>query len=128
MATPIYGWPTFEGTDEPNFPEQSEAQLLAIEATLKPTGDFVARLPWVQSGMVAVTATNGIGSTYVQFAEAFPSRPVIIVEPHTSTTGVVRNVQFNNPTAQGFDMVLQRSSSTATNCSWIAVWVEGWED
>lgn len=127
MATPIYGWPTFEGTDEPNFPEQSEEQLLAVEATMKTTGDFVAGLPIVQAGTVQVVANNGIGSVWVQFPEAFPSRPVVTVAVHTSTVGVVRNVQFNNPTAQGFDMVLQRNSSASTPCTWLAVWVPGWE-
>lgn len=127
MATPVYGWPVFEGGVEPNFPEQSEEQLLAVEATMRATGDVVAALPMVQAGTVQVSATNGIGTEYVQFPAAFPGRPVITVAVHTSTYGVVRNVQFNNPTAQGFDMVLQRNSSASTPCTWLAVWTEGLE-
>lgn len=80
-----------------------------------------ATQPIVQAGSVQVTASGGIGTAAVTFPVTFPGTPIITVSGQ-SGVAALSNVQFDAPSATGFTMVMQRSSSTETTCTWIAVW------
>lgn len=58
-------------------------------------------------------------SQHIDFDEPFPSRPVVLTNPLTGVPGIVRTAA-TNITADGFDLVIFRTTSTQTGVDWLA--------
>ena len=81
-------------------------------------------LPVMDSGWVEITpsAANTPTKKAVKFNRAFGKKPYVVVSPMTSEIGTkVKGVAAQNFTTTGFDVWLNRSDTTATGVSWIAI-------
>lgn len=81
-------------------------------------------LPVMDSGWVEVTpsAANTPTKKAVTFNRAFDKKPYVVVSPMTSEIGTkVKGVAAQNFTTTGFDVWLNRTDTTATGISWIAI-------
>lgn len=79
-------------------------------------------LPYAMAaGHVSVSASGGIGIAEVSFPPGrFTVSPMITVSAH-STSENITNVQFTDPSKDGFTAVLLRSNDVATGVHWQAV-------
>lgn len=101
--------------------EDDTALLTRYGAKLYATGVLSTGNPhYVKTGYATThPVANENVSQHIDFDEPFPSRPVVLTNPLTGVPGIVRT-SATNITADGFDLVIFRTSSTQTGVDWLA--------
>lgn len=83
-----------------------------------------------QSGKITITPVANVPTTgAVVFDEPFEGTPEIVITAQTSVPGTVcLGVGNTNPTKDGFDAVVTRTSTTPTILHWVATREESYDD
>lgn len=78
--------------------------------------------PTVQAGSALVTASNGIGTTAVNFPVPFAGVPTVVASPE-SGANVQLSASVTSISETGCTLVLRRGNSTSTRVHYVAVYM-----
>jgi hypothetical protein len=140
-STTVYGLPYEAGTDEPGssiraeagplLAEAVETELARIDAAVQAIQDAQDVLEQAVTGTVSVTPSTSYtpvwggtayrGTQTVQLPPGlFGTTPRVTVTAHSSVPGTVIEVTVDNVTISSFDIVLARTTQTATTIAYHA--------
>jgi hypothetical protein len=104
----------------PNFVQQFFDLKKRVDRALRFLGG-IGCVDGMQWGTATTSAVSGIQSVHITFPWAFTDTPNVQITALSSAPGTVVECSANNVSTTGFDLLVDRTSATATVANWLAI-------